>query len=188
MKKENSAVFNAKHLIRGEYDIVKPCALLLTNDRIIVASLEGISLWTVTSVIVALAASFVGLILANVVLFLGGLGVAIVAGLCVVLLDYMIRHRRLSKIRQHNIERILENGGRNFQVPYSKITKVEVRPSESYTKVVFVPSYLREQQYVIDFIENKEKHTFIIDDSSLQPCLNLLSRFLPETVEIEQTE
>ncbi len=157
----------------------------LPRDRIIVASPGGINLWTVVTVIIVFAVSFTGLLLRNIVLFLGGLGAGIISGLLIGLFDFVIRHRRLSKMKRLSPERILEMNEKNFEIRYAEIVKVEVRAFETYSKgSLFFPTF-QEHQYEINFETNEQRHTFIVDRGVMQECLSLLRKFAPETVDIE---
>lgn len=188
MTEEKLGVINARHLARDEYESIKPCILFLTSNRIIVATLGGINPWTVVTVIVALIASFIGLILREFALFLGGLGVGIISGLSIVVIDFAIRHLELRKVKRLSPERILQTKERNFEIRYAEIAKVEVRTFKTYPKGSFFLPSLPELTYSIDFITDKDKDRFILDKGELQLCLDLLHRLAPKTIEIEEVE
>lgn len=191
MNEENLGVFDARHLVHNEHDTLKPCILFLTRNRIVAVLVEGINPWTVVSVIVALAASFIGLLLRNFALFLGGFSIGIVAGLCIVLIDFVIRHKEFRKIKRLNPEHILEMTEKSFEIHYEKIVKVEVRIFNRYSGISdFMPSLpsLQEHQYVITFVTNEKKHTFILDGKKLKECLDLIREFVPETTEITEID
>jgi len=186
MKEENLGIFNVPHLVLGQHDAIEPCTLLLTPNRIIVVSPEGINRWIVVTVIVAFAASFTGLLLRNGVLFLGGLVAGIMAALFIGLIDFVLRRIRIGKIKHLNSKRILEMNEKNFEIRYAKIVKVVVRTFKTYPRRSYLFPSFQENRYRIDFVTHKEKHSFILDRSELQQCLNLVRQFAPETVEIEQ--
>lgn len=187
MKEEKLGIFNARHLMLNEHnDVIKPCILFLTRNGIIVASSEGISRWIVVTVIVAFAASFTGLLLRNVVLLLGGLIAGIMTVLLVGLIDFAIRQRKIGKMKRLNSKYILEMNEKNFEIPYAEIVKVEVKTFKTYPRGSYMFPSFQEHRYMIDFVTRKEKHSFILDISKLQQCLNLIQQFLPETVEIDQ--
>lgn len=188
MNEENLGILNARHLVRDKYDDAKPCTLLLTRNRIIAVTIEGINPWTVVTVIVALAASFTSFLLRNFVLFLGGLGVGIIAGLLIGLIDFVIRHKVLRKMKRLNPERILEMNEKNFEMRYKNIVKVRVRTVSTYPRRSdFIP-YFQEHRYIIDLVTNEEKHTFVFDGRQLHQFLDIFHQFAPETAEIEQDE
>lgn len=189
MNEENIAVFNARHLVHNEHDTLKHCTIFLTRNRIIVVSRGGINPWTAVTVIAALAASFTGLLLRNYALLLGGLGAAIIAGLCIALIDLLIRYKESRKIKRLNPERILEMTEKSFEIHYETIAKVMVRTFSRYPgRSDFMPSFtfLQEHQYVIEFATNERKHTFILDGNKLQEFLDLIREFIPKTTEIEK--
>jgi len=191
MNEENLGVFDARHLVQNEHDTLKPCILFLTRNRIVAVLLEGINPWTVVTVIVALAASFIGLLLRNFALFLGGFSIGIIAGLCIVLIDFVIRHKEFRKIKRLNPEHILEMTEKSFEIHYEKIAKVEVRIFNRYSGISgFMPSLpsLQEHHYVITFVTSEKKHTFILDGNKLKECLGLIREFVPETTEITEID
>lgn len=191
MNEENLSILSVRCLVQDRHDDIKPCTLFLTRDRIIVVSTEGINPWTAVTVVVALVASLTGLLLRNFVLFLGGLGAGIIAGLIIGLIDFMIRHIRLRKVKRLNPERILEMSRKNFAIDYKKIVTVEVRKFNRYPgRSDFIPSLpaLQEHEYVIDLVLGEKKHAFILDRNKLHQCLDLLHKFAPENIKIEQFE
>jgi len=186
MNEENLGILNVRHLVHDKYDDVKPCTLFLTRNRIIAVTVEGINPWTVVTVLVALAVSFTGFLLRSFVLFLGGLGVGIIAGLLIGLIDFVIRHKELRKMKRLNPERILEMNEKNFEIRYKNILKVRVRTVSTYPRRSdFIPSF-KEHRYVVDFATNEEKHTFVFDGRQLHQFLDIFRQFAPETTEIEQ--
>jgi len=181
--------FNAHQAIINENETIKSRILFLTNNRVIVASIEGITLWTVAIVIIALAGSFTGLLLRNLDLFVGGLSVGIAAGLIIGLVDYLVRLRKRGKMKKLDPDSIVEMSRENFEILYSLISKVEVRTSQTYSRGSwFLPFSLSEQNYVLDFFTDSNKHTFVLEPNDLEPCLNLIRKFVPETITIEKEQ
>ena len=188
MKKENLSSFEVYQLILGEQDIVKPCTLFIARGSIIVAaSPSGVSLRAIVLVLVAFAAGFLGLILRNITLFLGGLGAGIVIGVVIALVDFIVRRRRVKTMKRLSPERILEMSQKNFEVPYEKIVKIELRESKVYPQItLFIPSFEEHYKYVVSFVTDETKYLFIFDEGKLQSCLNLIRRLAPKTIEIEE--
>lgn len=186
MKEENSCIINARYLPLDEYDVAKPCTLFFNRNRIIVVSLEGMNPWTVVTVIVALAASFTGLLLRNFFLLFGGLGAGITAGILIVIIDFLIRRKKLSKMKRLSPERILETSEENFEVRFAEIVKAEVRTFKTYSKGSLLLPSLQENQYAVDLATNQKKYRFILDRNKLQQCINMLRQFAPETIEIDE--
>lgn len=188
-KEEILGSFNAHQAIINEHETIKSRILFLTNNRIIVASIEGVTLWTAAIVIIALAGSFTGLLLKNLDLFVGGLSLGVAAGLIIGLVDYAMRHRKRGKMKKLNPDSIVEMSRENFEMPYSQISTVEVRTSQTYSRGSwFLPFSFSEQNYVLDFFtnSNKNKHTFVLEPKDLAPCLTLIRKFAPETITTEE--
>jgi hypothetical protein len=187
VKEEILRSFNAHQAIINEHETINSPILFLTNTRIIVASIEGITLWTVAIVIIALAGSFIGLLLRNLNLFVGGLSVGIAAGLVIGLVDYVVRLRKRGKMKKLDPDSIVEMSKKNFEIRYSLISKVAVTTSQTYsTGRWFLPFSFPEHKYVLDFLTDSSKHTLVLEPNDLQPCLNLISKFAPEAIETEQ--
>lgn len=186
MKEEKLDTLNARHLIPNEHDAIKPCTLFLTRNRIIVVSAKKINRWIVVTIAVTFTTSFMGLLLRNAVLFLAGLGTGITAVLLTALVGFVIRQRKIAKMKRLNPKRILEMSEKNFEIRYAKIVKIVVRTFKTYPGGNYLFPSFQELRYKTDFITHKEKHSFILDRGKLQQCLNLVRQFIPETVEIEQ--
>jgi len=186
MEEEKLGILNARHLILSEHDAIKPCTLFLTDNRIIVVASDGINQWIVVTVIVTFIASFMGLILRNVILFLGGLGAGIMAVLLTSLIYFVIRKRKIGKIKRLSPERILEMNEKNFEIRYTKIVKVVVRTFKTYPRGNYLFPSFQEHRHKIDFVTHEEKYSFILDRGKLQQCLNLIQQFVPGTIEIDQ--
>jgi len=187
MEEEKLGSFNVRQVILNEHPISKPCALFLTNKRIIAASVAGINPWAVAPVLIALAVSFAGLLFRSYLFFLGGIAVAITAGILVVLIDFAIRYRIVRKMRHLNPDGILKASKRNLEISYAEIEKIEVSESSSYSRGnLLVPSFFQERQYVLDFVMKENRHTFILDGGALQPCLDIIRKFVAEKIEIEE--
>jgi hypothetical protein len=187
IKEEILRSFNAHQAIINEHETINSPIVFLTNTRIIVASIEGITLWTVAIVIIALAGSFAGLLLRNFDLFVGGLSVGIAAGFVIGLVDYVVRLRKRSKMKKLDPNSIVEMSRKNFEIRYSLISKVVVRTFQTYSAGRwFLPFSFLEHKYVLDFLTDSSKHTLILEPNDLQPCLNLISKFAPEAIETEQ--
>jgi MFS superfamily sulfate permease-like transporter len=188
MKEESLSSFEVHQLILGEHEIVKPCTLFITRGSIIiVVPPSGISLRAVVLIFVAFAAGLLGLFLRNVTLFVSGLGAGIVIGVVVALVDFMFRRRRLRTMKRLSPERILQVSEKNFEIPYEKIVKVEVRESKVYPQItLFIPMFEEHYKYVVSFITDENEYLFIFDEGKLQSCLNLIRRFAPKTIEIEE--
>jgi MFS superfamily sulfate permease-like transporter len=187
MKEENLSSFDARQLILGEHDIIKSCILFITRRSIIIVYSSGASLRVVILILVAFAAGLLGLILRNVTLFVGGLSAGIVIGMVIAMVDFMFRRRRLKKMKRLSPERILQMSEKNFEVPYEKIVKVEVRESKVYPQItLFLPMFEEHYKYVVGFLTDENKYLFILDADKLQSCLNLIREFAPKTIHIEE--
>lgn len=183
------AVFDAHQLTPGESDAIKSCTLFLTRSRIIVAFVGGINSRVFLTVIIALAASLIGLIFKNFLLFLIGFGAGITAGFFIVLSDFVMRRRKLGKIKTLNPEDVLQMNGNNFEILYSEIVKVETSTFDVYSRAsLFVPLSVQEHKHEINLITKEKKHTFIVDEGVMQECLNLLRQFAPEIEETREGE
>ena len=179
-------VFDVHQLILGEYDTIRPCTLLLTRNRIIVATSEGVNRWIVVVAVMAFIAGLAGLFLRNAMLFLAGLATGIVAGLLIGLFDFVIRRRRVGKMKRLNPNHILEMDKKNFEVPYANIVKVEIRTFKTYPRRSYLLPSFEERRYKIDFVTQKERFMFIMDKSKLEHCIDLFRQSAPETIEIER--
>ena len=179
-------VFNVHQLILGEYDTIKPCTLLLTRNRIIVVTSEGVNPWIVILVVIAFIAGLTGLFLRNAMLFLAGLGTGIVAGLLVGLFDFVIRRRKIGKMKKLDPNHILEIDKKNFEVPFANIVKVEIKAFKTYSRGSYLLPSFEEHRYKIDFVTQKERFMFSMDKSKMGRCIDLFRQSAPETIEIEQ--
>lgn len=179
-------VVEVQQLVLGEYDIIEPCALLLTRNRIIVVTSEGINRWIFVVAVMAFIAGLAGLFLRNAVLFFAGLGTGIVAGLLIGLFDFVVRRRRIGKMKRLSPNHILEIDKKNFEVPYANVVKVETRTFKTYPGGgYFLPSF-EERRYKIDFVTRKKSFAFIMDRSKMERCIDLVRQSAPKTIEIEQ--
>lgn len=179
-------VFDVRQLILGEYDIIKPCTLLLTRDRIIVVTFEGLNRWIVIVVAPAFIAGLAGLFLRNIALFFAGLGTGIVAGLLIGLFDFVIRRRKIGKMKRLDPNHILEIDKKNFDVPYESVVKAEIKTYKSYPGGSYLLPSFEEHRYRIDLVTQRERFMFIMDKGKMERCINLFRQSAPETIEIEQ--
>jgi hypothetical protein len=184
MTDREKSFLSVQQVILGENDVVRSCTLLFTTDGIIVVFIEGLSNWTVAIVIVALAAGFVGLLVRNSLLFLSGLTIGIVAGLFIGLFDIMLRRKKLGNVKRLDPDDVLHISNKNFEIPYTRISKVEVATLSSYPAASYLFPSFQEDRYRFDFITEEGKQTFVLNRNSLHQCLNKLRQLAPKT-EIE---
>lgn len=184
MATEKNVLVNAQQVILGENDDFRSCTLLFKADGVIVVPVEGLSSWTALIVIVALALSLIGLFVNYPLLFLGGLTVGIAAGFFIGLFDVLLRRRRRSSLKRLDPSSILRMNSKNFEIPFTRIIKVQVETLSSYPAASYLVPHFQDNRYRFDFVTDEGKQTFVLDESGLQHCLDRLRKLSPKT-EIE---
>lgn len=178
--------FDVRWLILGEYETIKPCTLLLTPNRVIVVTFEGVNRWIIIVVALAFIAGLVGLFLRNMALFFAGLGTGILAGLLIDLFDFVIRRRKIGKMKRLDPNHILEIDKRNFDVPYESIVKAEIKTYKTYPGGSYLLPSFEEHRYRIDFVTQRERFMFTMDKAKMERCMYLFRQSAPKTVKIKQ--
>jgi hypothetical protein len=183
-------VFGAHLLMIEEGDVKRSCTFFVTDKRLVVLVPEGINPWIGVVAAVAFVAGLAGLLLRNLILFLGGLGAGFVLVLLLVLVDFAIRYRKRSKVRQLAPDEILRAYRRNFEIPYSEITRVKHEPVErietaGYNRIL-LPS-LPYTTHLVRFETGKGKYVFMIERGDIARFLDLMNRFVPGKIEENQT-
>jgi len=177
--------FNALQSI-PERGVGRSCTLFITNSRIIVMEPKGIDLRTVAIPIIALVASLVGLFLRDLVLFVGGFLAGIASGFVLIILDFFLRNRRISKAKKLVPAEILKAGKQNFEVPYSKVSRVEIKKYEAFRRANPLFLSLPQYNWVVEFIVENERLTFIFESDLMNQFLERIHPFVSEIVETEQ--
>lgn len=186
MVEEIVGVFNVRQLMLEEYGTTRSCTLFLTNERVVVMVPEGIALRMVALPIIALVAGFIGFLTRNPILFFTGMGVGVGSGIVLGMLDFLIRHRKVRKVKQLPPAEILRVGKQNFEIPFSKTTRVQLRWFEELQKGSFLLPTLPKYNYEVEFVVENGKYVFIIDSDMLNQFTKKLRPFIPEIVEIKK--
>lgn len=186
MVEKIEGVFNAIRSMSDEDGAGGPCTLFLTNTRVIVMETEGIHFRIFIVPIVALVVGLIGLLLRDFVLFFTGITVAFAAGLVIVLANLIIQSRRVSKAKKLAPDEILRVNRQNFEVPYTKITQVELKRFETLRKGSILLPSLPEYNWMVKFATENEMHVFIIKSDVLAPFIKSIQPFVPKIVETEQ--
>lgn len=157
MVEEIVAEFDAIQSVSEEYGIGEPCILFLTNSRVIVAEFEGLSSLAFLVPVGLFVVAFAGLLLRELLILLLGLAAAIMAGLLLIATNYVVRNRRLNRARRLAPDQILALNRRNFDIPYNKVAKIELRRHEEFRGGggnILLPS-LPEYKWTVDFSSNQ---------------------------------
>jgi hypothetical protein len=185
--------FSAIQSVSEEYGVGEPCVLFLTNSRVIVAEFEGLSSLTFLIPVVLFVVAFAGLFAREFLILLIGLAAAIVSGLLLIAVNYALRNRRLRQARRLSPDRILTLSKSNFEIPYIKIAKVELRRHEEFRgggRGILLPS-LPEYKWTVDFsmqsVEDRGR-TFILKGSVASPFKECIKQYVPEIIEHEPLE
>lgn len=182
-------VFDVRCSMPKDEGVVKPCVLFFTNKRIVVGILEGISSKLVVTVVISAVVTFIGLFLKELTLFLAGLVAVVVVSSVLAVTDFIVRHRRRSRVKRLAPDEVLRVNKRNFEVFYSDLEKVKHGTFERYKwGMHFLIPTLPEEMHDIEIVTSQGRYVFIIDRSDLDRCMKLLNQFVPEKIEKEESE
>jgi len=189
MVEEIVGKLSAHQLMLEEYGVRRACTLFFTSSRVIVMMPEGINTRVFALAVIALVVGFVGFLLKNFLLFFAGLMAAIVVGLLLGLIDFVIRHRRMSKVKRLAPDNILKASGKNFEISYSDVVKVKHTSFERHegSSRFFLPTF-PELMHDIEFTTSQKRYVFILERNDFYRCMNLLNRFIPEKIEKDENE
>jgi hypothetical protein len=185
--------FDAIQSVSEEHGIGEPCILFLTNSRVIVAEFEGLSSLGLLVPLGLFAVAFAGLLLRELLILLLGLAAAVISGLLLVAANYVVKNRRLRRARRLSPDEILGLNQRNFDIPYSKIAKVELRRHEEFRGGggnILLPS-LPEYKWTVDFFMQSlqdRARIFILKGSVTAQFEEHIKQYVPEVIEHEPLE
>jgi len=185
MSEEIVGVFNVLHSVPEEQGVGRSCAMFLTDRRVIAIEPKGINLITIVVPIIAFLVGFTGFLLKNFVLFFIGMGAGIVSALVLVLVDSLIRHRGIGKAKRLTPDEILKVGKQNFEIPYSKISKVEITRFEGFRRGSLLLPSLPEYNWSVEFVLENARQIFILESDVLYHFIKRIQPFVPEIVETE---
>lgn len=183
--------FAAHLLMIEEGDVKRSCTVFVTGKRLVVVVPEGINPWIGVVVAVAFIAGLMGLLLRNLILFLGGLGTGFVLVLLLVLVDFAIRQRKKSRVKRLAPDEILKAYKRNFEIPYPDIVKIKHEPVERIETAGFNRIILPSLPYIthlVRFETGKGKYVFMIERSDIALFFDLMNRFVPDKIEEENPQ
>ncbi len=193
MVEEIVAEFDAIQSVSEEYGIGEPCILFLTNSRVIVAEFEGLSSLAFLVPVGLFVVAFAGLLLRELLILLLGLAAAIMAGLLLIATNYVVRNRRLNRARRLAPDQILALNRRNFDIPYNKVAKIELRRHEEFRGGggnILLPS-LPEYKWTVDFLMQSLEdrgRIFILKGSVTAQFEERIKQYVPEVIEHEPLE
>jgi hypothetical protein len=151
---------------------------------------EGLNPRVFALAVIPLAVGFIGFLLRDIVLIAAGLIAAVVAGLLLGLIDFVVRRRRMSRVKRFAPDDILKAGKRNFEIPYSDVINVKLTTFERYdgsSRGLFLPT-LPELAHDIEFVTTRGSYVFILSKSDLDRCRELLNTKIPEKIEKNGSE
>jgi len=193
MAEEIIGEFDAIQSVSEEHGVGQPCVLFLTKSGVIVAEFEGLSSITYLIPVALFVAAFAGLLLRETLILLLGLVAAIASGLLLTAVHYAVRSRRLRRARRLSPNEILTLNRSNFDIPYNKIAKIELRRHEEFRGGggnILLPS-LPEYKWTVDFLmQNVEDRgrIFILKGSVTAQFEELIKQYVPEVIEHEPLE
>jgi len=182
-------MFDARSSMPEEYGVVKPCVLFLTQKRIVVGIIEGISSKLVVAVVISAVVTFSGLFLRELILFLAGLVAVVAVSSVLAVTDFLVRHRRRVRVKKLAPDEVLTVNKKNFEVSYLDLVKVTHGTFERYEwGMRFLIPTLPELMHDIELVTSKGRYAFILDRVNLDRCMNLLNKFVPEKIEKDKDE
>lgn len=185
--------FNAIQSASERYAIGKPCVLFLTDSRMIVAEIQGLSSRVFVIPIVLFGLGFVGLLLREFLVLLIGVAAATVSSLFLIGINSGLRNQRLNRARKLSADEILRLSNSNFDIPYAKVAKIELERHEEYRgggANIILPS-LPEYRWIIDIwmrSEEDQERIFILKGNVMAEFKERIKQYVPEIIEHEPLE
>lgn len=190
MAEEIVGEFNAIQSVSEEHGVGKPCILFLTNSRVIVMEIEGMSSLVFLIPIISFVVGFAGLLLRELLILLTGVTAAIVSSLFLIGINYVVRNQRLKRARKLAPEEIMRLNSNNLDIPYNKIVKIELKRYEEFRGGggnILLPSF-PEFKWTVDFSMQGEEdrgHVFILKGNTMAAFKECVKQYIPEIIEYE---
>lgn len=190
MAEEVVGEFNAIQSVSEEYGVGKSCILFLTNSRVIVVEIEGVSSLVFLIPIVLFVVGFAGLLLRELLALLIGVATAIASSLLLLGVNYAVRNRRLKRVRKLTPSQIVRLSSNNFDIPYAKIAKIELKRHEEFRGGggnILLPSF-PEYKWTVYFSMQSEEdrgYVFILKGNIMAAFKECIKQYIPEIFEFE---